>query len=73
MRINPHPDIAELNDRAFRAGVRISEVFTKAGADFGSWSHWRRGKPHLSTTLVRLNHALDQIISEAVCGEQEQH
>lgn len=64
--IRPDTRIADLHDRAFRAGVRISAVLAKADPPVpaSTWARWLKGKGYTSTVMARLERALTQIIEE---------
>ena len=60
--VRPHPHVADLNDRAFRAGVRITALLAKAGIHPSTWMRWRKGGGHTDDKLTDLELTLDQII-----------
>jgi predicted transcriptional regulator len=63
--IKPYPLVADLNDRAFRAGIRISDMLRRAGVPQSTWTRWRdrRSSPRLET-IERLDAALSAIEEE---------
>jgi hypothetical protein len=62
--VKPHPLVADFNDRAFRAGVKVPAVLKRAGISNSTWMRWLRGAGHTSAVLDRLEQALSEIISE---------
>lgn len=63
--IRPHPDVANLADRAFRAGVPIALVLQRSGVSWSTWRRWVRGTGHTSTKLGQLEDTLTKIIGES--------
>jgi hypothetical protein len=62
--VKPHPLIADLADRAFRAGVEMPALCRAAGVPSSTWRRWVAGGAHRSDTLDRLNAALHQLIED---------
>ena len=63
--LRPHPDVAQLADRAFRAGVPMKEVCRRAGVAVSTWHRWvKEGSSHVASTLDRLEAALTALIEE---------
>lgn len=62
--VKPHPSVAALADRAFRAGVAMLEVCARAGVPGSTWWRWTRGSGHTEAKLAQLERALAQIIEE---------
>lgn len=59
--VKPHPHVADLADRTFRAGVEIPDLLRAASVPHSTWRRWVRGGAHRSDTLDRLHEALTQI------------
>jgi len=67
--IHPDPRLADLNDRAFRAGIRVVALLRRAHIRQSSWTRWRKGGSFISKTMDRLEQALQQMIEEDTDGE----
>jgi hypothetical protein len=69
--ISPHPLVADLADRAFRAGVPMSDVSRRSGRHPSTWSRYAHHgiRPDL-TVLESLERALTEIIQENDSGEK---
>ena len=55
----PRPEIADLHNRAFAAGVPIARVLERSGHSWATWSRLKRGGKAQAVTLDRLTKALD--------------
>lgn len=69
-RRRPHPLVADINDRAFRAGVRPPEIMKRAGVDPSIWSRWAKGIVPTLGSIEKMNLALTSIIEEDEHGEE---
>ena len=61
-RIIPHPLAADLHDRAYRAGILITEVLAEAGVAHNTWARMRAGGDFRASTYLRLEAAITTII-----------
>jgi hypothetical protein len=62
--IKPHHLVADLNDRAFRAGVKMADVLRHAKMPQSTWLRWVHGRGHTPVLLDKLNDALTEIIEK---------
>jgi len=63
-RVKPRAGIADLRDRAFRAGVRISELLAMTHISGATWARWVKGMPYTISKLEDMNRALDALIAK---------
>ena len=63
MRNRPEPEVAAVADRAFRHGFKMFEVVRESGVNRITWARLVDGGATTTTTLHRLNSALDRLIS----------
>ena len=67
----PRPEIADLHNRAFAAGVPIARVLERSGHSWATWSRLKRGGKAQAVTLDRLTKALDAVLAEQQGNEPD--
>jgi hypothetical protein len=58
----PYPAVADLADRALRAGIDIRDVVKLAGVDPSVWWRWVRGAGYHPKTLQKIEQQLTAMI-----------
>lgn len=60
----PPGPVADVYVRAYRAGIPWKDALSRAGVSRATWWRIENGKPFLSSTIERLNAAVDEVLAE---------